>query len=273
MLNHKIDLDIAMINIDDILNGLFTKMTAKYAEVESAKREFGVALLAANKYEDDLSDEHNAYPEITNKYNDDDIDDDRCDKNYFEKMAIRHRLWDVVVEKNHVIATKMAGLHAIKNESVSCFTECVVNEAIRVYNENPVTVYDDLATLNSRRRAQNETYDDALKSKNEADCAFDYAFKQTCLTNEDDDDHKKKKKNHHKKLHNKCRRGHGSDSDSSDSDDDSSSDDESSDDERGKSNDCSRNYDYQPPVLPAIPPARKTFSGLIMKLIIDTMTK
>lgn len=275
----KSEVDILMLEIDLMLGGLYTKMTAAHGAVDAAKMVYLTSLEAAKSFEDNSVIGIVALKDIDDR-NDSDSDSecDDVDKDVEAINAEKKRLWDIVVEKNDIVSSKIDALHSVKTAAIVSYTDDVVDAAVDIYNDNPIGLSDDLEILNTNRKQCNEMFNQALKSKLEADNAFDTTFRKKVKLNEkprkvikkkhDDSDsdssddevkcHKKKchddsdsdeeevkchkKKKHHKKKH--------EDSDSSSSDEE-----------------VKCNKKVAPAPIP--PKADPQFSDLVLKLILD----
>ena len=203
----KSEVDILMLEIDLMLGGLYTKMTAAHGAVDAAKMVYLTALEAAKSFEDNSVLGIGALKDIDDR-NDSDSDSecDDVDNDVEAINAEKKRLWDIVVEKNDIVSSKIDALHSVKTAAIVSYTDDVVDAAVDIYNDNPIGLSDDLELLNANRKQANEMFNNALKSKLEADNAFDTTFRKKVKLNE-------KPKKEHKKKHD------DSDSDSSDDED------------------------------------------------------
>ena len=203
----KSEVDILMLEIDLMLGGLYTKMTAAHGAVDAAKMVYLTALEAAKSFEDNSVIGIVALKDIDDR-NDSDSDSecDDVDNDVEAINAEKKRLWDIVVEKNDIVSSKIDALHSVKTAAVVSYTDDVVDAAVDIYNDNPIGLSDDLELLNANRKQANEMFNNALKSKLEADNAFDTTFRKKVKLNE-------KPRKAIKKCHD------DSDSDSSDDED------------------------------------------------------
>lgn len=274
MVGLKLEMDILMLEVDIMLGGLFTSMTAAHKDVDTAKLDYLKALEEAKTFEDGSVLGIGALKDIDDRNDSDsDSDCDAADDDINAIEAEKKALWDVVVAKNDIVSDKMDVLHRLKNSALMMYSDEVVEMAVDIFNDNPSSLSDDLVSLNATRKQRNDAYNEALKAKLVADNAFDVTFRKKCKkddkekkhvekhveeSSDDDSDcevecHKKDKKNKcHKKDKKKChKKKHDSDSES-DSDSDSSSSDE----------------EYTKPV-PIPPKPDPQFSDLVLKLILD----